>query len=695
MHKTKLTVKKVPNVDEMALQYRTSNPLEYIRDSESSDPNILGEDYKIGTAYPEEKKEDANIEAEKGELILTRDYELFKIHGKSHKKGGTPIAANPGDFIFSKKLEIGGELIDKTFGKFDPKKSYSFADVANKFIDLNQYKVLMESKNPLDRQTGEKMYQEYQDKLGLLAFVQEASKGLPNGIPSISTPALERMTKQPMTEEGTPTASSTLMKKGGAVLMKYAKTGEVNPFAFPWDPFAVTGLPMPELPPMEPPYQEIVKKNEVFDTNKAVKRPGNTNWQETYYQPTLEFLTMRGIKRPEFANHEDYQKTVAENPELRAILLNKIKTGAFPITNKGRDMLVKAGVMTREQAYKSGTNAGIGTYEDLPAEYQQDEQFLIDQYIDGIPGHRGLTKTDFPVPEQRIDGRIIRTQTGVEQPFAPKLDLGPQGTPAYAPYRDLGYNTNEHAVMLNSLGAMSSIPYFPPTRNQNYGLQQALGIASNVQPYNYQSLINESNRSGFRGYQANNTFSPNASIASARNALIAGTLAENTSKIKGEEYNQNANLYNNNQMQIANLASQIGADKEQQGDLYNTRVVQGRENFWANKKMANKEFLQEFANANNNRAMRNTVDYLMASRDPNYRFRDANLSAGFVNTQDPFAFLNAFSTIGTPPQGRQSDATMQAEYQRLSQMFGDNKQLINRIMAQKFNLKPQSIDDLQ
>ena len=128
MNKVKVKIKKLPvsnqgspNFNEMAYQYTSSNPLSF-KDLKDS-TRMIGEDqYEIGKNYPTEKDpKKANIEAEKGELILTKDFELYKINGKPHTKGGTPLAVNEGDFIFSKKLEGSGKDFNKIFGNFDEK----------------------------------------------------------------------------------------------------------------------------------------------------------------------------------------------------------------------------------------------------------------------------------------------------------------------------------------------------------------------------------------------------------------------------------------------------------------------------------------------------------------------------------------------------------------------------------------------
>jgi hypothetical protein len=585
---------------------------------------MIGEDqYEIGTNYPTEKDpKKANIEAEKGELILTKDFELYKINGKPHSKGGTPLSVNEGDFIFSKKLEAPGSDFNKIFGNFNEKKKYSYADVASRFLKMNDHKVLSQNSNPIDRKTGERMYEDYKDKLGMLAFLQEVSKGLPNGIPSISAPMIDRLTQSPMgiepaimPQQGMPpqgiqlpgneqpieqgeeiaNASQQFMKRGGPVLEKFWGGG--------WSP---------------------------------------SKWKRKAYDPTLEYLQYTNpSKTYDIKTHGDYQNLVINDPILFGNLKQKYTDPNEPmeITNLGRDILKKAGVNNAEK---------IKYWSELPSQYQTDD-FLKQQYVDKLAGYRAadIIPTNYKkgkVKEPFLERVFKRNEEApYNERLNPNLDLDPEESQ----YRDLGYNTNENLAMMNALGAMSSIPYFAPTRMQNYGLQEGMGLAANLMPYNYQSLINEANRSGMRGFDANNAFASNPNIAAARNAMITGQLAEQTSKIKGEEYNQNANLYNANQMQLAELASKIGQDKMQNAEVYNNKVTQGRENLWANRKLANKEFIQELANANNNRTMRNTIDFLMQSRDPNYRFANADLASGFSQFADPFEYIAAATTSPT------------------------------------------------
>lgn len=639
-----------PNFNEMMYQYTTNSPLHYKGKEPFKDG--ASDAYDIGTSYPIEDGE-SNVEAEKGELIFTKDLELYKINGKPHSKGGTPISANEGDFIFSQKLKAKGDKFNKIFGKFNPDKEYSFAEVASNFLKLNEFKDGMNSKHSFDKSTATMMHEEFVEKLGLLAFLQETSKGLPNGIPAVSVPVMEKLTQKPIEEGGNPTAANTFMEKGGGVFNFLGDYGD-------------------------PTQKKLRKKNNDFDTNTE-KRKGNQNWENFFYNPVIKEAQKRNKDLNDFSSHEAYQEYVRQDPELSQILLQEIQTNKMPLTNAIREALGKKGVENANNIYY---------YSDVPDWAKEDNNLFLDNWVDAIPGHRGV-KYNSSDPGYRIPSRGKGT-TGMETPSV-RPGLTPQeGVGTKSLYRDLGYNTNEHVALLNSLSAMTSVPYFAPTRQQNYGLQTALGVASNVMPYNYQSLINEANRSGAQGFNANKSLSPTANIASARNALIAGQLAEQVSKIKGEEYNQNSNLYNNNQMQLANLSSQIGADKMQNADVYNSRVAQGRENLWANRKMATKEFIQEFANANNNRRMRNTVDYLMASRDPNYRFQNADLSAGFTAMGNPFSMLNSFTSPGSP-NGPGAESILE-EARVLKQRFQGNERLVDDFIRNKYNLRRGAID---
>ncbi|TXG78740.1 hypothetical protein E6Q11_00380 [Candidatus Dojkabacteria bacterium] len=149
-----------------------------------------------GTLQPTDW-EHANLEAEKGETVVTHLNkggipEFYNIGGKRHYDGGTPLNLPPDSFVFSrdKKMKIKDSEILDHFGKTND-KSYTPAELSRKY-DLNKYHKILADPNSskLDIKTAEMMIENYNNKLGQLALVQESMKGFPDGIPGIAMPYL-------------------------------------------------------------------------------------------------------------------------------------------------------------------------------------------------------------------------------------------------------------------------------------------------------------------------------------------------------------------------------------------------------------------------------------------------------------------------------------------------------------------------
>jgi len=148
-------------------------------------------------------KEDAVLEAEKGETILTDTSgegipEFYEIKGKPHSQGGTPLSkyqAVPGSFIFSKhkSMKIKDPKILKDLGYANPiKGGYSPAEISKKFDFSKSREILVdEMSDKISIETAEKMIANSILKLGLIAMVQESAKGFPTGIPKIAQAYLE------------------------------------------------------------------------------------------------------------------------------------------------------------------------------------------------------------------------------------------------------------------------------------------------------------------------------------------------------------------------------------------------------------------------------------------------------------------------------------------------------------------------
>lgn len=133
-------------------------------------------------------REDANIETEAGEILMRPGGEgLYKIKGKKHSQGGTPIFAEGGSFIFSNDpdLHIDKEerdIFDFKDSSVKGKKANTPAKVLEREVkpkDYNKMIAILKDKNSdnIARTTAQLMLDKYNTRLGRVAFIQEAKKG--------------------------------------------------------------------------------------------------------------------------------------------------------------------------------------------------------------------------------------------------------------------------------------------------------------------------------------------------------------------------------------------------------------------------------------------------------------------------------------------------------------------------------------
>jgi hypothetical protein len=158
--------------------------------------------------YPEVDREDATIEAEKGELIITPGMErLMKIGGKKHSKGGTPIYAQGGEYVVSDYI-TGPDMIKDALG-FESgtkkKKENTWAKLLQKKVDPKDYNRNMEimeqaaagkEVDPFELATAKNRIPDYQKYISKAALGNELSKafvGKPFEIPQVGMPAMEAL----------------------------------------------------------------------------------------------------------------------------------------------------------------------------------------------------------------------------------------------------------------------------------------------------------------------------------------------------------------------------------------------------------------------------------------------------------------------------------------------------------------------
>jgi hypothetical protein len=139
-------------------------------------------------------REEANLEAERGETAVVNVDGMpahFKIGGKRHSQGGTPLNLPDNSFIFSDtaKMKIKDPNILAQFGMSIKEGGYTPADIAKKY-DINAFRKILADANTEDveRKTAEMMISNYNDKLAKLSLAQESMKGFPQGVPVIAMP---------------------------------------------------------------------------------------------------------------------------------------------------------------------------------------------------------------------------------------------------------------------------------------------------------------------------------------------------------------------------------------------------------------------------------------------------------------------------------------------------------------------------
>lgn len=164
----------------------------------------------ISNTIKEVPREEANIEAEGGETVygdLDGDggLEHSKIVGNRHTQGGVPLKVPEGSFIFSdtKKMKIKDSEVLKAFGLNAKSGGYTPAEIAKRY-DINKYKAVLEDQytDDMSKATAQLMIKNYQKKLGMLAVIQEAMKGFPQGIPEVAESVMNGGSQMQGGEEG-------------------------------------------------------------------------------------------------------------------------------------------------------------------------------------------------------------------------------------------------------------------------------------------------------------------------------------------------------------------------------------------------------------------------------------------------------------------------------------------------------------
>jgi len=149
-------------------------------------------------------RENANIEAEGGETVLTDlndngDFGLYTINGPRHSAGGVPMFLPEQSFVFSDtpKLRFGKEELEE-FDIYSSKKMTP-AKISQRF-GLNDFYAELDSEyaDNISSRSAELMLKKNMEDLSKLAFMQESKKNFSDGVPLASHPYLMSVGVDPL-----------------------------------------------------------------------------------------------------------------------------------------------------------------------------------------------------------------------------------------------------------------------------------------------------------------------------------------------------------------------------------------------------------------------------------------------------------------------------------------------------------------
>jgi len=505
----------------------------------SGPTDLLTSDNRVNKTVKDDPN--PNVEAEKGETLWDdRDKdgiaEHYKIKGSKHSQGGTGIDMGKSGFIFSdtKSMKITDEDILKMFGKTS-KKGLTPAKIAEQY-DINEYLKILKDPNSdkIQRETAEKMINNYNLKLGQLALVQESKKGFDQGVPDIAMPYLESMGMNPQMFDMFPQVEAAPVMKTGGTLPKYAPGGG--------DPTRVDkkGQIIPE--------KALTKQGSIAPTGKN----SNSPFDEAEYRNRL--INM-GVDVDNLYPLEMQQQLYDKaDPFVKAYMW-----GNYGITNKG-----KAKVKDPKMAqYAAKENESFADYKTRMSEQYSPEMlneemsYYKDSFADRRTGARALflahqPDETVPVEEEKQQEFPVGDGTPPDiKTYKPKVEhLGDSFIPGKP--NDEYWLQDRIRQFGNTRDYLTTKKYLPWQATPDVAMVQGTfydpnrEIAANAE----MAQMMEQNLVTFQGPQ----------VASARAGEIQGNAAKTIADTMGR--------YNNLNVGVANQLDQMNAS------IYNTASAQ-------------------------------------------------------------------------------------------------------------------------
>jgi len=149
-------------------------------------------------------REDANIEAEGGETVLTdlngnNQFGLYNINGPRHSSGGVPMFLPEQSFVFSDTNAMKFDKSEMAEFGIESRKKITPAKISKKY-QLNDFYAAINSEyaDDISTRSAELMLDKNMYNLSKLAFGQELKKGFEEGVPLASFPYLQEQGIDPI-----------------------------------------------------------------------------------------------------------------------------------------------------------------------------------------------------------------------------------------------------------------------------------------------------------------------------------------------------------------------------------------------------------------------------------------------------------------------------------------------------------------
>jgi len=177
-----------------------TSPQDYYGGTSFNDENDQSVRYSLSSV----PREDANIEAEGGETVLTDlngngQFGLYDITGPRHSQGGVPMYLPEQSFIFSDTNAMKMDRSELAEFGIESRKKKTPADVSKKF-KLNDYLAQINDQyaDEISTRSADMMLSKNMKSLSKLAFGQELKKGFEDGVPLAAYPYLQEQGIDPI-----------------------------------------------------------------------------------------------------------------------------------------------------------------------------------------------------------------------------------------------------------------------------------------------------------------------------------------------------------------------------------------------------------------------------------------------------------------------------------------------------------------